>query len=182
MADAYFTLGVTLWQQGKPYEAIPKFRLATGLRPDYAEAHYILGTILKQTGQTFEAVTEFQAAVAANPDYAEARRSLGTALRESGDLDGAREQMQEAQRLTQLKAKQQAATFAVSVGKKRLDQGDLDQAVSQFQSAIGMDPDSAEAHYHLGLALTAKGDEAGAQKAFERAQQLDPKRVPPGSR
>jgi Flp pilus assembly protein TadD len=40
-------------------------------------------------------------------------------------------------------------------------------------------PNHAPAHYQLGLALRAQGDNAQASLEFERARQLDPRLRPP---
>lgn len=56
-----------------------------------------------------------------------------------------------------------------------LGTGDLDGAISQFRSAIGLAPNYAPAHFHLGEALRQKGERAEAEKEFERAAELDPK-------
>src|SRR2546427_5352139 len=57
-ADAHYTLGVTLWQQGNFNGATEELRAAIQAKPDYAEAYYTLGTVLKQKGELPEAVTD----------------------------------------------------------------------------------------------------------------------------
>lgn len=55
--------------------------------------------------------------------------------------------------------------------------GGNDLAIKDFQKAIELNPDSADAHMWLGLALRKAGRNADARKEFERALQLNPGRV-----
>ena len=45
----------------------------------------------------------------------------------------------------------------VHLGGELLEQGRLDEAIREFNSAIASAPDRAEAHYSLGLAYLRKG-------------------------
>ena len=62
----------------------------------------------------------------------------------------------------------------LDMGFDYLDQGQFDQAIAEFQTAIQLDPDDANAHYNLGLAYQKqdKLDEAAA--ANQEAIQIDP--------
>ena len=53
-------------------------------------------------------------------------------------------------------------------------QGDIDGAISQCRSAIGLDPVYADAHAHLGYLLQAKGDFDGAIAEYRTAIEIDP--------
>jgi Flp pilus assembly protein TadD len=74
---------------------------------------------------------------------------------------------------------QQAALFATNSGKRLLNAGDLDGAISQFKSAIQAVPGYAPAHFQLGLALQRKGERAESVREFQRARELDPHLTPP---
>ena len=69
----------------------------------------------------------------------------------------------------------QGATFATNSGKRMLDAGDLDGAISQFRTAIKLAPGLAVAHYQLALALSRKGEKPEAAAELQRAKELDPK-------
>jgi Flp pilus assembly protein TadD len=77
------------------------------------------------------------------------------------------------------KTSQQAALFAINSGKRLLNAGDLDGAISHFRSAINAMPNSAQAHYQLGIALTRKGEKTEAAQEFRQASALDSKLQPP---
>jgi len=68
--------------------------------------------------------------------------------------------------------------FAVSVGRQRLQQGDLKGAVAQLQDAVTLDPSNARAHYELSKALRKIGDVAAARRHLDEARRLDAHIVP----
>jgi Flp pilus assembly protein TadD len=53
--------------------------------------------------------------------------------------------------------------------------GKFDQAIAEFQIALKHNPNHPEGHYHLGLALVAKGDLEGAKIHYLETARLDPK-------
>jgi Tfp pilus assembly protein PilF len=66
----------------------------------------------------------------------------------------------------------QAATFNTNSGKRLLQAGDVDGAISQFRSAIKIAPDYAPAHLQLAQALAQKGKQAEADEEYRKATQL----------
>jgi len=52
--------------------------------------------------------------------------------------------------------------------------GQLDEALVEYRRALDLKPDFAEAHFHLGLALTDQGQIGEAIAAFRRAVELKP--------
>jgi Flp pilus assembly protein TadD/4-amino-4-deoxy-L-arabinose transferase-like glycosyltransferase len=62
----------------------------------------------------------------------------------------------------------------IDLGANLLDQGKLDEAIHQFQEAVRVNADSAEAHYCLGFALGKKGQTDEAIRQFQEALRLKP--------
>ncbi len=58
-------------------------------------------------------------------------------------------------------------------GTAALDGGDSARAVHELERAAQLLPDASEIQNHLGLAYQARGREADALRAFERALALD---------
>jgi tetratricopeptide (TPR) repeat protein len=48
----------------------------------------------------------------------------------------------------------------------------LDEAIQHYERAIQLDPDYANAHFNLGLALAGQGRAAEAEQHFEQALKL----------
>jgi len=134
----------------------------------------VLGTVLRQLGQTDEALAELRATIRYQPTSAEAHLSLGQLLQQKQQASEAAAAFAEAQRLLRRKADAQAATFAVSVGLKRIKDNDTAGAIERFREAVRLSPDYPEAHYQLGLALLATGGKAEAHAEFAEAQRLAP--------
>src|SRR6266516_4897387 len=152
-ADAHYTLGVTLWQQGDFAGAAEELRAAIHAKPDYAEAYYTLGTVLKQKGELPEAVTALREAIRLQPEFAGAHTTLATVLRQLGDTEGAAAESRAGMEIAKQKTSEQAALFATNSGRRLLNAGDLDGAISQFRAAIHFSPNYAAAHFELGVAL-----------------------------
>jgi tetratricopeptide (TPR) repeat protein len=77
-----------------------------------------------------------------------------------------------------------AADDSLIAGRAALDRRDSDQAIAQFEKAVAQKPNSAEAHYYLGVAYAQKAETANmlsqmslgkkAKDAWARAIELDP--------
>ena len=174
----HYTLGVTLWQQGDFQPAADELRKTVQVKPDYAEAYYTLGTVLKQQNKLQDAADALREAIRLQPDFAGAHTTLASVLRQLGDTEGAARESKAGIEIGKEKTNQQAALFATNSGKRLLNAGDLDGAISQFRSAINATPNYPPAHYQLGLALQRKGEKDEAAKEFQRAAELDPKSAP----
>jgi Tfp pilus assembly protein PilF len=144
------------------------------LKPDYAEAHYLLGTVLKQQGDAEGALREFRETIKHQPGSAEAHLSLGQLLQQRKDSAGAAAAFAEADRLRRKKADAQAATLAVGVGLQRLKGHDAVGAIDRFREAVRLDPENAQAHFQLALALLARGAREEARTHFQQAHRLAP--------
>jgi tetratricopeptide (TPR) repeat protein len=86
---AHNNLGYAFDAKGQLEEAIPQFRQALEINPDYATAHNNLGVDLVQQGKFGEAMAHFKLALATAPGYADAHCNLGNILLQQGDLDNA---------------------------------------------------------------------------------------------
>src|SRR5208282_889071 len=61
LADAYYIVGVTLWQSGDYPGAVDQLRQAIRLDPDFAGAHTTLAAVLRQLGDNAGAAAESKA-------------------------------------------------------------------------------------------------------------------------
>ncbi len=157
---------------GRLDDAIAQYRESLRLDPDLAEVHYNMGLALSRApGRLGEAIAQFQEAILLRPDRAEAHNELGAALSAiPGRLDEAIAQYREALRLDP-----GYAPAWRNLGAASFNQGDIAGAVEAFQDAVRLQPDSADAHYTLGLALSrtpGRLDDAVAQ--YREALRLAP--------
>jgi Flp pilus assembly protein TadD len=134
--------------------------------------------VLKQQGTLPEAAAALREAIRLQPDFAGAHTTLAAVLRQMGDTSGATTESRLGEEIGKEKNSEQAATFATNSGKRLLGVGDVDGAISQFRSAIKLTPNSAQAHYQLGVALQRKGEKNAAEQEFQKAANLDPRLRP----
>jgi tetratricopeptide (TPR) repeat protein len=172
---------VTLWQQGDFAAAAEELRAAIRAKPDYAEAYYTLGTVLKQKGELQDAVLALREAIRMQPEFAGAHTTLATVLRQLGDAEGAAAESRAGAEIAKQKTGEQAALFATNSGRRLLNAGDIEGAISQFRAAISSSPNYAAAHLELGMALRQQGKSEEAREEFQKAAVLDPRLSPPVS-
>ena len=178
LADAYYSLGVTLWQKGDFPAAAEQLQHAVQIKPDYAEAYYTLGTVLKQMDKLPEAAQALREAIRLQPDFMGAHTTLAAVLRQMGDASGAEAESRVGEQLSKQKTSLQAATFATNSGNRLLNAGDIDGAISQFRNAVQAGSRYALAHQQLAIALSRKGQANEAAQEFKKASELDPRLKP----
>ena len=198
-AKAKFQLGAALAKQENCAAAIPYLQAS----PEGAQKSYLLATCYKKTGREAEsatefakvkvaregaesrmqakyraavahqkaeagrideAITEYRAALALTPEDLSLRIDLAVALLKKGDAESV---------LTLLAAdaaplaRYQTALAQAKLGRHAEARQTLDQVLAAH-------PRFVEAHYQLGVTLSALGDQAGAEAAFARAIALRP--------
>jgi Tfp pilus assembly protein PilF len=122
---------------------------------------------LREKNQPARAVGFLEKAVAFKPDFAEAYNNLGYALYLSGRIDEARIRFQQA-------IEQGYDLAHVSLGVIFASRGKIDEALQEFEIAVRLHPDSAEAQSNLGVALHAFGRREEAEQHLRRALELHP--------
>ena len=193
--------GVQFAQTGDFQAAIVEFRAALNLVPDYADAWYHLGLAYDQARQTDQAMAGFEEALRLNPEYIEARYMLADCCHKRGDFVGELHLLAEVVKRSPqfaeahynyglaLKNREQVqaaveelrAAVRLSPNKPKyllalgiaLAETDKKQAVTVLRDAVQHDLNNADAHYNLGLALAADGDDRGAVREFNLALSLD---------
>jgi Flp pilus assembly protein TadD len=131
--------------------------------------------VLRLVGKLNESAEALREAIRLQPDFAGAHTTLAAVLRQLGDTEGAAAESKAGAEIGKQKTNEQAALFATNSGKRLLNAGDLDGAISQLRSATSAMPSYAQAHFQLGLALQRKGEKEEAAKEFQRAAELDPR-------
>jgi tetratricopeptide (TPR) repeat protein len=162
-------LGMSLSQNGQPWDAMPHFREALRINPDDGEAHNNLGLALAATGQPAAAVTEYRKALRINPNDAEAHDNLGSTLAGTGQPVVALAEYREA-----LRIQPRFADPHLNIGNLYLKQGRTSEGITEIETALQIRPDFAEAHNSLGTGFSQAGRMQEAIGQFEAALQLNP--------
>jgi len=111
----------------------------------------------------------YRAILADEPEHGEALHLLGLVRQQLGDHDGA----------VELLTRAVAARPAVSIYRCNLavalrSRGEMGRSEACLRQAIELDPELAQAHYHLGGSRLVGGDLAAAEQAFRQAVALSP--------
>jgi len=164
-------LGWTLFQDGRPAEAVAEYRQALTANPDNAKAHNNIALALVELGQLEEAAVHFRKSLALQP-RAEIYSDLGFAMARLGKPEEALANYRKALELdpTCASAHFNLAVTLVQAGKFR-------EAESHYRTALAGGP-TAETHNGLGYVLAREGRPDEAVGEFRKAIDLDPKYTP----
>ena len=150
------------------------FRRAVVLDPTNPDAHNLLGNAHFRLGDCEDARYELSQAVTLEPRSLSAVSQLGITLFECGDAAAALPVLERALELDGAVFTPPLYTY---LAQAYLAQGRIEDAVRRAQQGALLPPERAEAHYVLGQAYEARGDEgdvAAARAAYEKALELRP--------
>ena len=139
----------------------------TRLTPNVAKSHDDLGVAYSRKGLFDEGIASHQKAIAADSSFAQAYTHMGIAH----SLKGNRQKAVELH-LKAIKIDPEVAQAHFNLGVDYLHMRRVDQAAKSFQRAIQIDPEYGRAYSALAQIDRMRGDETGARKKIQRAQQL----------
>ncbi len=168
-ADAHYHMGLALYRQGKPVDALTCFHKALAVNPRDAQALYNIGCILRSQGDSQQAIEFFQKALEIDPDHLSAHNNLGASLHATGKIEDAIACFQKA-----LKINPRLADVHINLGRAFREQGQVENAWHCFEKALAIQPDHAVAHYNMGVILYNRGSASEAIARFQKALALDP--------
>jgi tetratricopeptide (TPR) repeat protein len=161
-----------LLDQGNRARAIVLLDEMVKNHPKDVKARVLLGGALADSGKPEEAIPQFKEAVRLKPDDGEAQAGFGTVLLETGDVSGAAEHLDRALKIF---GHTPIAGYTLYVRARIYTrQGDVKHAAALLTEAVHLRPDLAPAWSDLGVARKALLDDAGALRAFQHAEELDP--------
>ena len=161
LAEAHRNLGVAAHQAGRPDLAKQGYWRALELGPHDPDVLTNLGVILLKEGDIAGAVAVQDRAVAVAPDLAAGWLNRGTALQAAGRLAEARISFGRAVTLDP------GAPAHTALGSVAAELGDFHQAAIDHERALVCDPDFADGHWNLALALLGGGQLARGFDEYE---------------
>jgi len=178
---AYSALGALFINTKQQERAIDEYRKIVAIRPDDATAYTLIG-MLEDSRNNYDAAAEsYRKALEKDPNALFAANNLAWlyAVQGKGNLD-------EAVRLAQgvVQKNPNIAGFTDTLGWIYYKKGLYGAAAEQLEKAVSIDETaarnnkvsaSATYHYHLGMALKAKGDKAGSRRELEASLRLSDK-------
>jgi tetratricopeptide (TPR) repeat protein len=178
---AYSALGALFVNTNQQDRAIQEYQKIVERRPDNAAAYTLLG-MLEMNRQNYDGAADyFRKALAKDENSVFAANNLAWiyAVYGKGNMD-------EAVRLAQsaVQASPEVPSFVDTLGWVYYKKGLYGAAAEQLKKAVSADEAAARStnsvasptyRFHLGMALSAKGDKAGARREIETALRLSEK-------
>ncbi len=140
--------GYVLEASGRKDEARAEYEKAIQLSPKSGKVHYNYAMFLAINGQLDQAIAEFETALHWKRGRPEAHYHLGHALFLKGDLEGAKKHYLEAARLDP------KAPVHNSLGVVYMKLGQTPEAIAEFNEALRLQPNDADAAENLRFALS----------------------------
>ncbi|MBD2270285.1 tetratricopeptide repeat protein [Anabaena sp. FACHB-1391] len=202
-ASQWLERGNQLWRLGRYPEAIQAFDAAIKQKPKFIHlAYYGKGLALYWSGDYPEAITALQQAVKSQPNFVPAWDNLSLVYRKSNQLDKALAAINQAIQLQpnnpnlynekylvlrDLKRYKEAAAainkaielspraaFYTNRGIVRAELGDKPGAIDDYNQAIKINPNLAQAYNNRGTVRNELGDKQGAIDDYNQAIKFNP--------
>lgn len=167
-AELLNALGWTLFQDGRPEEAVAEYKRALATKADQPKAHNNLALVLVELGKLDEAADHFRQSLAIEPK-AEIYSDLGFVLARLGQSDDAFANYQKALALDPSCG---SAHFNLAVSL--VQAGKLHEAEGHYRQALVTKP-TPEAHNGLGYVLARQDRPDDAVAEFRQAIAANPK-------
>jgi tetratricopeptide (TPR) repeat protein len=163
-AEAHLWLAESLVRQSNPRGAIDEYARALAIKPNYPEAYFGLAQAQMAIGQYDLARKNLDSALVLRPSFAEALLLQGKLDEQQGDDVAA---LQHYSAAIQSNSKLAEPSYRRALLYIRNDR--LDEATSDLETAIDIQPNFPEAHYWLGRAYLAQGQPKAARPELQRA-------------
>lgn len=170
--DPAYTLGILYMQTGRFADAETQLRHTLELRPQNGDAWAVLGSVYKQDNKLAEAADALRHAITLLPNQPGPHITLAGVLADQGKKADAAAERKQAAELTRVAVNRQRATFATNTGNMLLAKGQVADAIERYQEAVTSDPNYADAHTGLAMALARQGRTAEAATEREKAAAL----------
>ncbi len=159
-----------LWYGFNPARSEAMARVALEAYPDLAPAHYVKALADRRAGDLVEARQALERAVQIDPTFTRARTELAEVLEEAEEFPAAAAAYRE---LSRSSPSDVSLHFRLAVAARKA--GLIDEAISEYQTAVRLDPSLSEAHYNLAvLYVREKQAPDLAAQSFQRFLELDP--------
>jgi tetratricopeptide (TPR) repeat protein len=162
---AYSMQGRLAQEDGDLAAAASCFRKASAINPDNADCRYSLGSVLMAQFKLEEARDELRAGLQCNPEHSWAKYARRTIALINESVGDEMVQVPEDPNIYLLRA------------SRYMKEGSYDQAIGQFNEALALDANHAEAYVLRGMAYIDKADYdraiADCTKALEIEPELD---------
>lgn len=172
-ALAHLRLAYIFFHKNMNLQADIELKHAEALLPGDPEALSLRVAIESQNGDPARAADMIESQIRDNPDDAGLYVQLGRARLRSGNFDAAAAALEKARALKPGNAEAYLETAALFEAQERPD-----DALLYLNTAVRLQPDSADIHHRLALLYHETGDNAASKQHLQRAMDLGLKSSP----
>jgi tetratricopeptide (TPR) repeat protein len=176
--EAHYNLALALLRRGERAQAIHALQTAIQQKPDSVSSHFALGSIFEDEKKLENAEEHFRSALNVDPHFSPSAIKLSEVLISVGRPQAAVACLEDT--VKQLPS-EQAEPVRAALGVAYAANGEMEKALITLKNLIAEQPDSADAHFNLGLVYARQGqskDEEAAVTEFQEALRLDPSMDP----
>lgn len=174
-AELFRIQGLAYKKKGDLQGALKKFNTALEIYPESSSVYLERGLIRLEQDDTDGALKDVSHAIKLDPENHEAYRARAKIYEQNGKKEEASQELKKASDIESGKLERNSAVLPtarayVERGNKKMDAGELDEAMIDFNKAIEMDPNFTDAYMNRGAIKQAKGDIKGAGEDFQSAK------------
>jgi tetratricopeptide (TPR) repeat protein len=174
-AEGHEILGEVFERLGQFGSAQKELLRSVDLDPANYKARYHLGAVLEKLGDHGQAIAQLELAKRLNPGASEVFYELARIEAGQKNSSAASRNLKAYERLKHKEQVQRDVGNLNDLAVHSLGNQNWEAAANACRKAISLDPNKAEIHYNLSLALSHLGQTAAEQEELEKATKLDPR-------
>jgi tetratricopeptide (TPR) repeat protein len=162
--------------QGNTEKANELIEEATQIDPADPVPYLTLSGHLGRQGDVAGALAAAKKALEIDPSLTDAKLRVAEITVDVGYRDGDAEKIRQGEQMAEevLSAGTPSASALMVMAKIHLAQQKVDEAIEGLRAALEFAPNSSQAHFLLGTALSVKGERTTARTELARALEIDP--------
>ena len=172
--EAHYNLAIALISKGDQMEATRELQTAIQQKPDSVSSHFALGSVFKDEKKLSDAEEQFRSTLKLDPRFAPGALKLSEVLVAEGKQHAAVDCLEEA--LRQNPPADQSGSLKAALALAYVENGEVEKGQATLADLVTTEPNSAGAHFSLGLLFMRKGeptDQEAAATEFREALRLD---------
>ena len=171
--EAHYNLALALLKKGDRARAVQELQTAIQQKPDSVSSHFALGSVSEDERKLGEAEEQFRSTLKIDPHFTPGAIKLSEVLISEGKPQAAVASLEDAVKQA---PPDQSEPVRAALGVAYAATGEMEKALLTLKSLVAAQPDSADAHFNLGLIYARQGqskDKEAAAAEFREALRLD---------
>src|SRR6266567_9062227 len=176
--EAHYNLALAFLRRGDRAQAIHALQKAIQQKPDSVSSHFALGSVFEDEKRLENAEEQFRSALNLDPHFSPGAIKLSEVLISEGKPQAAVACLEDAVKQS---PPDQAEPLRAALGVAYAANAEMEEALTTLKDLVADQPDSADAHFNLGLVYARQGQsghEESAVAEFREALRLDPSMDP----